>query len=325
MDTLNQVDFENEPLIDTFVHEEARVSASTSNVMAGSCPVIREEKTRPRGRPGVLKRLLRDKVALVCITYLGLLGILALLAPLLAPYDYKFQDLAHVRETPSSLHWFGTDQLGRDIFSRILYGARISLAIGISVMLVETAVGVLLGLLSGYLGGWVETGVMRLADLTYAFPGLLLAILLVGMLGRDLFWLFAAFVILGWPNIARMVRSQVLTLRERDYVHASIVSGAGFGWIVRHHILPNCASVIIISASTSVGGIMLAEAGLSFVGLGVQPPYPSLGSMISELAQLIKSRPLLMFFPSLTLSLAIMSLNLLGDALRDAFDPTLSR
>jgi ABC-type dipeptide/oligopeptide/nickel transport system permease subunit len=322
---MNNIDLKNESLINTRIQREAEVEAQVSVSSVGACPVINAPKTRPKSRPGVTKRLLQDKVAIVCLSYLGLLVLLALLAPFIAPYDYKFQDLAHVRELPTNQHIMGTDQLGRDILTRIMFGARVSLMIGISVMLVETALGVILGLLSGYLGGWVEVVVMRLADLTYAFPGLLLAILLVGMLGRDLFWLFLSFVLLGWPNIARLVRSQVLTIREREYVQSSVVSGAGFWWIVIRHILPNCASVIIISASTSVGGIMLAEAGLSFVGLGVQPPYPSLGSMISELAQLIKSRPLLIIFPSLTLSLTVVALNLLGDALRDAFDPTLSK
>jgi ABC-type dipeptide/oligopeptide/nickel transport system permease subunit len=305
-------------------------TATISNGEAAPCPVIRKPTLKREAGIAstprvVLKRLLRDKMALVCLAYLSAVIILATFAPLFAPYDYRTQDIMHVREYPTTQHWFGTDKLGRDILSRMLYGARISLVIGFGVMLVETLLGMTLGLIAGYFGGWFETIIMRLADITYAFPGLLLAVLLIGMLGRDLIWLFAAFVILGWPGLARMVRSQVLSLRERDYVQASQVMGADARWIIIRHILPNCANVIIVTASASVGGIMLAEAGLSFLGLGVQPPYPSLGSMINELAELIKPRPLLLLFPSVALSLMIISLNLLGDALRDALDPSLHR
>jgi peptide/nickel transport system permease protein len=272
---------------------------------------------------GLLHRLLRNKLAVVCLIYLGLLILTALFAPLFAPYDYKFQDLGHVREYTSERHWLGTDQLGRDIFSRLLYGARVSLAVGFGVVIAELIVGVFLGVIAGYFGGWLDAALMRLVDLTYAFPGLLLAVFLVGVLGRDLIWLVVAFVILGWPGMARLVRAQVLSVREQDYVLAVRASGASPWRIIWRHILPNSLSAVIIRASMAVGEVMLAEAGLSFLGLGIQLPYPSWGNMINDLAQLIKPRPWLLVFPCVALSLTVLALNLLGDALRDALDPAL--
>lgn len=296
-----------------------RTQKATADLVEGVKP---SAKLR---RSTVLKRLLKNWVAVICLSYLLILVVVALLAPVLAPYDYKFQDLGHVREYPSERHWLGTDQLGRDVLSRLLYGARVSLAISFVVVLAELLIGVTLGLLAGYFGGWIDNLIMRLVDLTYAFPGLLLAVFLVGVLGRDIIWLFAAFVILGWVGMARLVRAQVLSVRERDYITACRSVGVKPGRILLRHILPNCSSAVLVAASASVGGIMLAEAGLSFLGLGIQPPYPSWGSMINDLAQLIKPRPLLLLFPSLALALTVLALNLLGDALRDALDPALSK
>lgn len=272
---------------------------------------------------GVIWRLFHNKIAVVCLLYLAVLVALAALAPFIATHDYRYQDMGHVREYPSAQHWFGTDQLGRDIFSRLLYGARVSLLIGVLVIGAEIIIGTLAGLLAGYYGGWFDAFIMRLADLIYAFPGLLLAIFLVGIFGRDVFWLFLAFVILGWVGVARLVRGQVLSLRERDFVQASQALGVPTRRILLRHILPNCAGSVVVAASAGVGGVMVAEAGLSFLGLGIQPPYPSWGNMINELAQLLKPRPLLLFFPAAALSLTVLAFNLLGDALRDALDPTL--
>lgn len=294
---------------------------SAASTPSASSPAIRFRVKNLLGN-GVLARLLQNKIALICLVYLTGLVLLALFAPLLAPYDYRRQDLGRVREYPSAQHWFGTDQLGRDIFSRLLHGARVSLSIGVLVVGTEIVIGTLAGLLAGYFGGWLDTILMRLGDLIYAFPGLLLAIFLVGVFGRDLFWLFLAFVILGWVGVARLVRAQVLSLREREFIVAAQAGGVPTWRILLFHLLPNCAGPIIVAASAGVGGVMVAEAGLSFLGLGIQPPYPSWGSMINELAQLIKPRPLLLVFPAGALALTVLAFNLLGDALRDAFDPT---
>jgi ABC-type dipeptide/oligopeptide/nickel transport system permease subunit len=273
--------------------------------------------------PSTLRRLLANKPAVVCLGYLALLGLAALFAPVLASYDYKYQDLGHVREYPSTRHWLGTDSLGRDILSRLLYGARISLLVGFVVVAADLVLGMFVGLIAGYFGGWLDALLMRLVDLTYAFPGLLLAVFLVGVLGRDLIWLMVAFIVLGWPGTARLVRAQLLAVRKQDYILASRASGASDWRIIFRHALPNCASAVIVRSSMAVGGIMVAEAGLSFLGLGVQPPYPSWGNMINDLAQLIRPRPWLLGFPCLALSLTVLALNLLGDALRDALDPAL--
>jgi peptide/nickel transport system permease protein len=273
--------------------------------------------------PSTLRRLLANKLALACLGYLALLGLAALVAPLLAPYDYKYQDLGHVREYPSARHWLGTDGLGRDVLSRLLYGARVSLLVGFVVVATDLVLGTLVGLIAGYFGGWLDAVLMRLVDLTYAFPGLLLAVFLVGVLGRDLIWLMVAFIALGWPGTARLVRAQLLSVREQDYILASRASGASDWRIIFRHALPNCLSAVIVRSSMAVGGVMVAEAGLSFLGLGVQPPYPSWGNMINDLVQLIRPRPWLLVFPCLALSLTVLALNLLGDALRDALDPAL--
>ena len=271
------------------------------------------------------RRLLGHKLAVICLVYLGALILGAIFAPWLAPYDYKFQDLDHVHEYPSQLHLLGTDMLGRDILSRLLYGARMSLLIGFVVVLTELVVGVFMGVIAGYFGGWIDSAIMRLVDLTYAFPGLLLAVFMIGVLGREVIWLVAAFVVLGWPAMARLVRAQVLNAREQDYILACRALGVPDWRIMLRHILPNSLSATIVRASMAVGGVMLAEAGLSFLGMGIQPPYPSWGNMINDLAQLIKPQPLLLVFPSLALSITVLSLNLLGDALRDALDPALSK
>ncbi|MER9026568.1 ABC transporter permease [Mesorhizobium sp. M0815] len=280
---------------------------------------------------------------MVSIAFLVFLVGLALLARLL-PHDAYSLDVLHRNATPSVQHWFGTDELGRDVLARIAVGARVSLVVAVASTIVAIAIGVMVGVLSGYLGGMTDNIVMRLVDAMYAFPDTLFAILMAafvkGYLSGDIHGFLSPLAevyrlsggILGvlltlglssWPTTSRLVRSQVMSLKHAEYVLAARLSGASGGSIIRTHLLPNTVPVILIAITFVVPNAILLEAGLSFIGIGVDPPTPSWGTMIAAGAQSIQSYPHLLIIPALAIGLTLLSLNVIGDALRDILDPTL--
>lgn len=249
----------------------------------------------------------------------------ALAAPFLAPHDPSFQDSSRRLEGPSREHVFGLDDLGRDVFSRVVWGARVSLRVGLSVVIVSSLTGVLLGALAGYFGGAIETIVMRVCDTLLAFPGILLAIALVAMLGPNLDNVIIALSIIGWVGYARLTRGQVLKIRQMDYVVAAQALGARSARVIARHVLPNVINPVIVMATLGLAGAILAEASLSFLGLGVQPPTPSWGAMLTSGRRYIGHADHLAIFPGLAIMLAVMGLNFLGDGLIDALDPKYRR
>jgi peptide/nickel transport system permease protein len=259
------------------------------------------------------------------LAVLGLVAVGALLAPLVAPAPPAHQDLERRLEGPSLAHPFGVDELGRDILSRLLYGARVSMAVGLAVVLLAGAVGTLLGLVAGYAGGRVDNLVMRVVDVVLAFPGILLAIALVAVLGPALRHVVLGLVAIGWVGYARLVRGQVLQLRELEFVAAAQALGLPGRLIVLRHVLPNVLPTLFVQASLSMAGAILAEAGLSFLGLGIQPPTPSWGAMVNSGRGHLVEAPHLALFPGLAIFATVMALNFLGDALSERLDPRSAR
>jgi len=259
------------------------------------------------------------------ILLLSLLGLgfcaPAVLAPWLAPYDPGGMDLAGALDPPSAGHWLGQDESGADILSRLLYGGRVSLLVGVATVLVSATVGTLVGLLAGYAGGWVEQALMRLVDVLLAFPGLLLAIAFAAVLGPGLGNVIVALSVLGWTGYGRVVRGQVLALRELDYVMAARALGMGHGRIMAVHLLPNILPVLWVQASFGLAGAILAEASLSFLGLGMPPGTPSWGAMLADGKAVLMQAPHVSLFPGLCILLVVLGFNLLGDALADWLDP----
>ena len=267
------------------------------------------------------KRLRRQRLALVGGGVLILLVFVALLAPLLAPQDPLAQDLYGRLQAPSLEHPFGTDDFGRDILSRIIYGARISLRIGLVAITAALAVGTVLGLLAGYWGGAIDTLIMRIMDLLLAFPSILLAIAVVAVTGPGIDNAIMAVSVVLIPQFARLVRSSVLSVREMAYVEAARALGAGQARILLISVLPNCMAPIIVHTTLSLGTAILDAAGLSFLGLGAQPPTPEWGAMLAGGRELLLEAPWVMTFPGLAIFAVVLALNLFGDGLRDALDP----
>ena len=268
-------------------------------------------------------RLRRDNRARIGAAVVALVVLGAVFAPLLAGHDPIGIDLAHTLERPSAAHWLGTDMQGRDIWARLLHGARISLSVGIVSQGIALVIGVTMGLVAGYYGRWVDEAVMRLADVTLAFPTLLLLIAMAAALSPSLGTVFLTIGVVGWAGMARLVRGQVLVVRQLEYVQAVRALGGRDRRILVRHVLPNVIAPVVIAASLGVAGAIMAEAALSFLGLGVQPPTPSWGGMIADgrdLAQL-RGAPWTSVAPGLAIGAAVLGFNLLGDALRDALDP----
>jgi peptide/nickel transport system permease protein len=263
----------------------------------------------------------KNKLALVCSFTLALILIASVLAPILAPYPYDAIDLPSRLQIPSSKHWLGTDELGRDIFTRLLFGGRISFFVSFAVVLLSMFFGVAVGLVAGFRGGWLDEMIMRLADVLLAFPGILLAIALMAILGPSLQNVVIALVVIGWVSYARLARGLTLKLRELDFIRATINLGANPSRVLIHHIFPNVMPTVIVHASFSFAGVILAESALSFLGLGVQPPHPSWGTMLNEGKNHLLDAPYLMMFPGLSIFISVLMFNLLGDALRDRLDP----
>jgi peptide/nickel transport system permease protein len=269
------------------------------------------------------QRTLRHQpLAVAGVLLLMLFAAVALLAPALAPYDPAAIDLYHRLAAPSHAHWFGTDELGRDIFSRILYGARISLAVAISVVSISLTLGMILGGLAGFYGQWTDTVInIYVMNAFMALPGILLAIAFVAFLGPGLFNLILALSIGGWVGYARLVRAQVMAMKGREYVEAARALGATDLRIFVYHIFPNILQPIIVQAAIGMAGAVLAEATLSFLGLGIPPPAPSWGGMLNDARSHLFDSPHMVVFPAIAVMLCVLSFNFIGDALRDYLDP----
>jgi ABC-type dipeptide/oligopeptide/nickel transport system permease subunit len=269
------------------------------------------------------KALRRNRLALAGAAVVALLVVLGVAGPWVAPYNPLIQDLDRSLEGPSARHWFGTDSFGRDIFSRVLYGARISLLVGVASQAIAFALGVLLGIVSGYYGGRIDNLLMRLADVTLAFPTLLLLIAITAAFRPSLVVVFVAIGVVGWAGLARLVRAQALVVRELDFVQAGRALGLSDTRLIGRHVLPNCLAPAIVAVTLGMAGAILLEAALSFIGLGAQPPTPSWGSMISDGRDFLRTAPWISIFPGLAIGLVVLGFNLFGDGLRDAMDPRL--
>ena len=250
-----------------------------------------------------------------------LLVLIALFAPYITSHDPIQANMQDAFQAPSAEHWFGTDRLGRDSFSRIIFGARNSLSGVLVLVFLVFAVGTTLGTVAGYFGGKIDTLIMRLSDIMISFPGIILAITIAGMLGGSLINSVIALVIVTWPKYARLSRSLVLKIREKDFVAAAVVNGGTPVHILWQHILPNILPLVIITSVTDIGALMIELAGLSFLGFGIQPPAPEWGAMINEGRQQLQSSPWLMIFPGLAIFITVVIFNLWGDSLRDVLDP----
>lgn len=254
---------------------------------------------------------------------MGLMIVSAIFAPLIAPYDPVEQDILSLLQGPSLNHLLGTDELGRDTLSRVIYGSRVSLMVGVIAVSISLIIGSALGLIAGYGRGLIDTVIMQIMDALLAFPTLALALAITAMLGPSLNNTMIAIGITGIPAFARLVRGQVLSLRDLDYVQAAQASGGSNYRIVMQHILPNTMAPIIVQASITIPAAILAEAGLSFLGLGIQPPTPSWGAMLNTARGYIQMSPWLSIVPGVAIFITVLAFNFLGDALRDILDPRL--
>jgi peptide/nickel transport system permease protein len=291
--------------------------------VADRVPVVGAAVTAPR-RGGPWRRLMHNQLALAGGLMLAVVVLAALFAQLLAPFDPLEMYPVHLLEPPSASHWLGTDEFGRDILSRVIWGARISLYVGGIAVTFAVLAGVSLGLMSGYYGGLLDDGIARVLDVVFAFPSILLALGIVGALGPGLTNTMIAIGIVYTPVFARLTRGTTLSIRQREFVAAATLSGANDLRILRSHILPNVAAPLIVQISLSLSLAILAEASLSFLGLGTQPPDPSWGTMVNTGQRLIELSPWPVVFPGLAIIVAVLGFNLLGDGIRDAFDPRLA-
>lgn len=272
-----------------------------------------------------MKRLMKNSTARFGLIVLALLVIISILAPLLSPYGYEEMDLDSINSAPSAKHLFGTDSLGRDCFSRILYGGRYSLGLGFSSAAVSTIIGVILGALAGYFGGWVDNLIMRICDIIQAIPGMLLSIIISATLGVGYFNTIVALAVGGIAGGVRLLRGQILSIRKEEYLEAAQTVNCGSIRIMFRHILPNALSPVIVGTTMGMGNTIMAAASLSFIGLGVQPPTPEWGAMLSSGRDVIRKYPHLIMFPGIMIFLTVLSFNLFGDGLRDSLDPKLKK
>lgn len=269
------------------------------------------------------KRLKKNKMAMFCAGVLVILILVAIFAPVIAPYDPNYQDYAVVLSGPSMAHPFGTDEFGRDILSRIIYGSRVSISIGIVAQVVASLVGVTLGSLAGYYGGVVDNVISRIMEIFQAFPDLIFAMAIMTFMGKGVLNLFIALGLLTWVRTARMIRGAVMQLKEKEYIEAARASGASTFWIITKGLIPNCLSTIIVLVTLGIPNAIMYEASLSFLGIGIQPPTPSWGNMISAAQTFISYRPVYSIMPGLAIMITVIAFNIFGDGLRDALDPKL--
>jgi ABC-type dipeptide/oligopeptide/nickel transport system permease subunit len=277
----------------------------------------------PVGVRALARGLRRHRLALLGLVVIATVTAVAIFAPVLAPYDPYKQNLRLVLQAPSAAHWLGTDNVGRDLLSRVLYGARVSLVIGVVATLVSAMAGVALGLVAGYVGGTVDTAIMRTTDAFMCFPYLIFVIALAAALGPGVTNVILAFCVLGWTGFARIVRGQVLLVRELPYVEAARAAGLGEVRVMIRHVLPNTLAPVIVAASITVGLAILTESTTAFLGLGAEPPTASWGKELRVGYTYLERVPLFSLAPGLMITLTVLAFNFLGDGLRDALDPRL--
>jgi oligopeptide transport system permease protein len=271
------------------------------------------------------RRLRKNRMAVAGAIILCFVVALSVVAPWFSLYSFEDQDTALGASSPSGAHWLGTDPLGRDLLTRILYGGRVSLLVGVAATSVSLLIGVLYGAIAGFAGGRLDSFMMRVVDVLYALPFTIFVIILMVFFGRNFILLFLAIGAVEWLTMARIVRSQVLSIREKEYIEAARVLGYSTSRIILRHVLPNTLGPVIVYVTLTIPQVMLVEAFLSFLGLGVQPPMSSWGILIREGVETMEEFPWLLLFPSIALSLTLFSLNFLGDGLRDALDPRASK
>ncbi|MCB9452907.1 MAG: ABC transporter permease [Anaerolineaceae bacterium] len=295
--------------------------------MTAKMAVIAQLGTRKPDNPwfDALRRLMRNRAAVVSALFLMLLVTVALLADVISPYSPTAADFAHIRMPASPAHFLGTDEVGRDLFTRIIYGARISLFVGVVVQTVSTLIGILLGTVAGYYGGLVDTVIMRAVDIMYSLPNFLFAVFMVSLLTPDIGSVILTLTLAGWPFSARLMRGQALLVKKSEYVLAAEAVGAGSWRIMLFHVLPNSLTPIIVQYTLGIATVIMAEAGLSFLGIGIRPPNPTWGGMINKGREFIRTSPHLAIYPSIVLGLTMIAFNFLGDGLRDALDPRMKK
>jgi peptide/nickel transport system permease protein len=272
------------------------------------------------------RRFRKHKLALVGLTTLVVMALLIIVAPFVLPYKPETLDLTQTFAPTTAQHWLGTDDLGRDILTRLLYAGQISMSVGIICTAIVVVIGVLIGVVSGFFGGWIDTILMRIVDLLLAIPFFPLLLVLSQMLSQFLpsFWTIVIILsVFGWLGICRLVRGQILSLRNLDFVEATRALGASNSRIMFRHMLPNSLAPLIVAATLAVGDFIISESALSFLGYGVKPPVPTWGNMLSDVNNYFLEHPLLAFYPGLAILLTVVSINFMGDALRDALDPRL--
>lgn len=284
-----------------------------------------KKKKRKSQFPDMWKRFKRNRMAVFGLFVLLFLILIAVVAPLVAPYGYDDQSLREALQGPSAKHFLGTDNLGRDIFSRLVYGSRISLFVGLIAVAIGAVVGGIIGSVAAYYGGLTDTVFMRVMDIMMSIPSMILAIAICASLGPGLINTMIAVGFSSVPTYARVVRSAVLTVKQQEYIEAARAIGSDSKLIILKHIIPNCMAPIIVQASLGVGNAILSAASMSFIGLGIQPPVPEWGAMLSAGRTYIRDFPQMVVFPGLCIMVTIFSLNLAGDGLRDALDPRLKR
>ncbi|MBA2246781.1 MAG: ABC transporter permease [Chloroflexia bacterium] len=321
-------------------------AASPTAVMA-TTPEAMERSVRVEGFwTGAYRQFRKNRLARISAVFIIVIAAIAVVVPYLLPQTYSDQDLSVTLQSPSWAHPMGTDELGRDLMTRLIFGARISLTVGIVVQMVILLIGVPMGLLAGYVGGKTDTLVMRFVDVLYAMPNLLFVILIMtflrGQFGDEptgfvklladfdaktggLIGVYIGLGLVSWLTVARIVRANTMSLKEKEYVEAARGLGAHDSQIVRRHLLPNTIAPIVVAATLGIPGAILYEAGISFLGLGVLPPMPSWGLMISDAIPQMRSHPYMLVFPALVLSLTVLAFNFVGDGLRDALDPWMKR
>lgn len=271
----------------------------------------------------ILRQLAKNKLAVLGLAIMVIEIVLALLAPKIIPYDYTAMDMSVMFAKPSWAHLFGCDDMGRDIFSRVLYGARYSITMGVAAVALATVVGCAIGAVAGYFGGWVDNIIMRGLDVVQAIPGMLMMIVISAVLGPGFFNTIFAMAFGYIAGMARMLRAQMLKERNNEYIEAAVSINCSRFRIIVSHLIPNCMSPIIVQATMGVAQAITLAAGLSFIGLGIQPPTPEWGAMLSGARQFMRQAPHLVIFPGLAIAITVLALNLMGDGLRDALDPKL--
>jgi oligopeptide transport system permease protein len=296
--------------------------------MSGAAPAIHPPAFTEAGASlwrDAWLRLRRNRLAVAGMVCLVIIMLACIVGPWLSPYSYQEQDLALGASPPSAQHWLGTDTLGRDLLTRILHGGRISLLVGFAATAVSLSIGVIFGAVSGFLGGRTDAVMMRIVDILYTLPFTVIVIILTVYLGKSLVLLFLAIGAVEWLTMARIVRGQVMSLREKEFIDAAFVLGLSRRRIVLRHLIPNALGPIIVYTTLTIPQVMLLEAFISFLGLGVQAPMSSWGLLIKEGAEAMDTYTWMLIYPSIALSLTLFSLNFLGDGLRDALDPRIAK